>query len=355
MPRTILIMAGGTGGHIYPGLAVAEALAARGWRVVWMGARGGMEAQVVPKHGIPIEWIRFSGVRGKALARFLFLPGELLVAFWQAAAVLRRVRPDVVLGMGGYISFPGGMMAAFLGRPLAVHEQNAVAGTATRVLAKLADRVLETFPDTLAGARITGNPVRRELAAVPAPGMRFENRSGRLRLTVIGGSLGATALNETVPAALALLAPGERPQVLHQSGARHLERLEANYRSAGVEATTVAFVEDMAGCLAETDLVIGRAGATSLAELACVGVGAVLVPFPHAIDDHQTMNARHYAERGAAVLLPQPELTPERLAGIVRAFDRPRLAEMAARARSLARPDAAERVADACEELARAA
>ena len=347
-------MAGGTGGHIFPGLAVAEVLAARGWRVSWMGVRSGMEAEIVPRNGYEMVWVRFQGVRGKGVASLLLLPGRLLIAFWQAAAGIRRVQPDVVLGMGGYIAFPGGMMAALMGRPLVIHEQNAVAGTTTRLLAKLADRVLTSYASAFAPkqrAIVTGNPIRAAFTAVAAPETRLSERQGPIRLTVLGGSLGAKALNEAVPAALARLPDAERPDVVHQSGRQHLGAVEARYRELGVAARIVAFVDDMAQQLSWSDLVVCRAGATTLAELAAVGVGAVLVPFPFAIDDHQTRNAQALADAGAAILLPQAQLTPEALAAMVRTLDRSRLASMAHKARALGRPDAARAVADICEQM----
>jgi UDP-N-acetylglucosamine--N-acetylmuramyl-(pentapeptide) pyrophosphoryl-undecaprenol N-acetylglucosamine transferase len=353
--RTILIMAGGTGGHIFPGLAVAEVLVARGWRVSWMGVRTGMEAEIVPRKGYEMVWVRFQGVRGKGVASFLLLPGRLLIAFWQAAAGIRRVQPDVVLGMGGYIAFPGGMMAALLGRPLVIHEQNAVAGTTTRLLATLADRVLTSYDSAFAPkqrAIVTGNPIRTAFTQVAAPEARFGERQGRIRLTVLGGSLGAKALNEAVPAALARLPEAERPDVVHQTGRQHLGEVEARYRELGVAARVVAFVDDMAQQLSWSDLVICRAGATTLAEVAAVGVGAVLVPFPFAVDDHQTRNAQALADAGAAILLPQTQLTPEGLADMVRTLDRSRLASMARKARALGKPDAARAVADICEHMA---
>ena len=355
MSKTILIMAGGTGGHIFPGLAVAEVMRARGWRVVWMGAPTGMEADLVPRNGYEMAWVRFQGVRGKGLAAFLLLPGRLLVAFWQAAAVIRRIRPDVLLGMGGYIAFPGGMMAVFLGRPLVIHEQNAIAGTTTRMLAKLADRVLTSFPAAFgprAGALVTGNPIRAALSNVPHPQTRFAERSGPLRITVLGGSLGARALNETLPQVFAALRFDERPQVVHQTGRQHADEVEKRYGALAVDARVVAFIDDMAEQLAWTDLVICRAGATTLAEIAAVGVGSVLIPFPFAIDDHQTRNARLLADGGAAILLPQSDLTVERLTDCVRGLDRMRLLTMACAARALGRPDAAERVADVCVQVA---
>lgn len=351
MSRTLLIMAGGTGGHIFPGLAVAEEARAAGWQVVWMGARGGMEERLVPRHGIPTAWIRARAARGKGLVHKLLLPLNLLYSFWESARHIRSLRPDVVLGMGGYVAFPGGMMASLLGRPLALHEQNAVAGLANRVLAGVADKVMVAFPDALKKAQWTGNPVRREIAAVPHPDERFAARPGPLRLLVVGGSLGAQALNEAVPRALALL-PG-RPQVVHQSGEKHLEALRAHYAAAHVEGELVAFVDDMARRYAEADLVICRAGAVTIAELSAAGMASVLVPFPHAVDDHQTANARFLAERGAAILLPQRELTPQRLAEIIAGLDRDALLAMARKARALGKPDAAQAVARECMEMAR--
>ncbi len=351
MSRTLLIMAGGTGGHIFPGLAVAEEARAAGWDVVWMGARGGMEERLVPRHGIPTAWIRARAARGTGLLQKLLLPLNLLYSFWESARHIRSLRPEVVLGMGGYVAFPGGMMASFLGRPLALHEQNAIAGLANRVLAGVADKVMVAFPEALKRAEWTGNPVRREIAAVAAPEQRFAGRSGPLRLLVVGGSLGAQALNEAVPRALALLA--QRPRVVHQSGEKHLEALRAHYAAAGVEGELVAFIDDMARRYAEADLVICRAGAVTVAELSAAGLASVLVPFPHAVDDHQSANARFLAERGAAILLPQGELTPQRLAEIIARLDRPALAEMARRARELGKPEAAQVVARRCLEMAR--
>lgn len=350
--RTILVMAGGTGGHIMPALAVADELRDRGWQVVWLGSRAGMEAGLVPKRGYPLEFIRFAGLRGKGLVRMALLPVNLLVAFWQCARVIFRVRPNVVLGMGGYISFPGGMMAALFGRPLVLHEQNAIAGLANKVLAQVADRRMTGFPDVLARGEWCGNPVRSEIVALAAPEARFDGRTGPLRVLVVGGSLGAQALNETVPAALARLDRAVRPQVRHQAGQKHIDTLRANYAKAGVEAECVAFVDDMARALGEADLVICRSGALTVAELAAAGVAAVLVPFPHAVDDHQTANAKFLSGAGAALLIPQPELTPSRLADVLSGFTRDTLLAMARKARELARPGAARRVADVCAELA---
>ncbi|MBI1396476.1 MAG: undecaprenyldiphospho-muramoylpentapeptide beta-N-acetylglucosaminyltransferase [Betaproteobacteria bacterium] len=350
--RTLLVMAGGTGGHIMPALAVADELRARGWRIVWLGSRQGMEATLVPTRGYPLEFVRFAGLRGKGLARALFLPVNLLVAFWQCARVILRVRPDVVLGMGGYISFPGGMMAAFLGRPLVLHEQNAIAGLANRVLAQVADRRMTGFPDVLPKSEWCGNPVRAEIVALPEPRARYGTRQGRLRLLVVGGSLGAQALNDVIPRGLAIVPDASRPIVRHQAGTRHIDALRENYATASVDAECVAFIDDMAAALGEADCVICRAGALTVAELAAAGVASVLVPYPHAVDDHQSANARFLSNAGAAVVVQQRELTPHRVAEILLAFTRDRLADMAARARALSRPDAARRVADVCGELA---
>ena len=351
MSRTLLIMAGGTGGHIFPGLAVAEQARAAGWQVVWMGARGGMEERLVPRHGYAAAWIRARAARGKGLLQKLLLPANLLYSFWQSARYIRRLRPDVVLGLGGYVAFPGGMMASLLGRPLALHEQNAVAGLANRVLAGVSDKVMVAFPQALRGAEWTGNPVRAEISAIAPPQERFRGRAGPLRLLVVGGSLGAQALNDAVPRALALLP--QRPQVVHQSGEKHLEVLRGNYSAAGVQGELVPFIDDMARRYAEADLVICRAGAVTVAELSAGGMASVLVPFPHAVDDHQTANARFLADQGAAILLPQTQLTPQRLAEVIGSLDRAALLRMAESARALGKPDAAKLVAQRCMELAR--
>ncbi|TCS71034.1 UDP-N-acetylglucosamine-N-acetylmuramylpentapeptide N-acetylglucosamine transferase [Sulfuritortus calidifontis] len=353
--RTVLIMAGGTGGHIMPALAVAERLRGEGWRVVWLGTRAGMEARLVPERGFAIEWLNFGGVRGKGPLRLVLLPLQMLIAFWQALRALFRVRPDVVAGFGGYPAFPGGMMAVLLARPLVIHEQNAIAGMTNRVLAKLADRVLLGLPlkTPLAGNALwVGNPVRPEIAVLPAPEARYAEHQGPLRLLVVGGSLGAAALNDTVPKALALLPAAQRPVVRHQAGAKHIEQLQANYAAAGVAAECLAFIDDMAAAYGWADLVICRAGALTVAEVAAAGVAAAFVPFPHAVDDHQSANARFLSEREAAWLLPQKELTPAGLAQWLGGLDRAALQARAIKARALAKPDATERVADVCKELA---
>lgn len=350
MTRTILIMAGGTGGHIFPGLAVADEMKRAGWDVVWMGNRGGMEERLVPPRGYRAAWIRARAARGKGLLAKLLLPTHLLLSFWESARHIRRIRPDVVLGLGGYVAFPGGMMASLLNRPLALHEQNAIAGLANRVLAQVADKVMVAFPDALKRGEWTGNPVRADISALPAPEARFGDRSGPLRILVVGGSLGAQALNEAVPKALALLEP--RPVVVHQSGEKHIDALKASYAEARVQGELVAFIDDMARRYAEADLVICRAGAVTIAELSAGGVASVLVPFPFAVDDHQTANARFLADRGAALLLPQREMNPQKLAELIGSLDRPKLLDMARKAHALGKPDAARTVAQRCIALA---
>jgi UDP-N-acetylglucosamine--N-acetylmuramyl-(pentapeptide) pyrophosphoryl-undecaprenol N-acetylglucosamine transferase len=352
-PRTLLVMAGGTGGHVFPGLAVAHALREQGWKVVWLGNRTGMEATLVPKHDIPMEFIQFGGLRGKGLVTKFLLPLNLLRAFWQSIVALRRVRPSVVLGMGGYITFPAGMMASLLGRPLVLHEQNSIAGLANKVLAKVADRVLCAFPDTLPGGEWTGNPVREELAHLDAPEARYDQRSGPLRILVVGGSLGAAALNEVVPKAVALLPEGKRPVVTHQAGAKQIDTLRANYAAAQVPAQTLPFIDDMARAYADADLVICRAGAMTVSEVAAAGVAAMFVPFPHAVDDHQTTNAEFLSKQGAALLVQQKDLTAEGLAQTIASLTRPQLKDMARLARGLAKPEATRRVAEICSQLAR--
>lgn len=351
MSRSILIMAGGTGGHIFPALAVADVLRGGGWDVTWLGAPDSMEAELVPRHGYRMALVRFSGLRGKGLLRKLLLPVNLLVALAQSAAAIFRHRPDVVLGMGGYISFPGGLMAALLRRPLVIHEQNSIAGLSNRVLSHLAQQVLSGFPDVLPKAAWCGNPVRNAIAVLPEPQQRYAGRQGNLRVLVVGGSLGAQAINEVLPQALAFLPEETRPAVLHQTGKKHLEAVQRLYRQAGVEADIQPFLDDMAGSYAEADVVICRAGALTVAELAAAGVASILIPFPFAVDDHQTHNARFLSEHGAAVLLPQTELNAEKLAGLLRELSREKLLQMARQARGMAKADAAFAVAKVCKGL----
>ncbi len=355
--RPVLIMAGGTGGHVFPALAVAAELSTRGVPVSWLGTRRGLEARVVPAAGYALSSIRVSGLRGKGLLRLLIAPFMLAFAVLQSVVIFLRLRPMAVLGMGGFVSGPGGLAAWLLRCPLVIHEQNSVAGLTNRLLAPLARHVLEAFPGSLPAARHavhTGNPVRATISAVPDPARRLPGHTGALHLLVIGGSLGAQALNQVVPQAVARLPLAARPQIHHQTGAADEAGVRARYRELDCTARVEAFVEDMAAAYAWADLVVCRAGALTVAELCAAGVASILVPFPYATDDHQTGNAGYLAAAGAAVLVPQPELTEERLAERLAAYaaDRHALLEMASRARELARPDAARRVAGFCLQAA---
>jgi UDP-N-acetylglucosamine--N-acetylmuramyl-(pentapeptide) pyrophosphoryl-undecaprenol N-acetylglucosamine transferase len=346
-----LVMAGGTGGHIFPGLAVAQALIDKGWRVHWLGAPGSMESRLVPARGIPLETIAFGGVRGKGRLTLLLLPLRLLRAFWQALQVVRRVKPDVLVGLGGYITFPGGMMGVLAGKPLVLHEQNSVAGMANKVLAGVADRVFTAFPNAMAKGVCVGNPLRSEFLNQPEPQARYANRAGPLRLLVVGGSLGARALNSVVPQALALIPEAQRPLVIHQSGEKQIDELRANYTAAGVHAELTPFITDTAAAFAQADLVLCRAGASTVTELAAVGAAALFVPFPSAVDDHQTFNARFLVDQGAGWLMPQAELTPERLAAFITSTDRGALLQRALASKTMQQLRATEAVVAACEEL----
>ena len=361
-PPCALVMAGGTGGHIFPGLAIAEALQAQGWRVHWLGGRNSgtsgqpsMESVLVPPRGVAFEAIDFSGVRGKGLATMALLPLRLLRAFWQALMVVRRVRPDIVIGLGGYVSFPGGMMAVLLNKPLVLHEQNAVVGMVNKVLTPLADAVFTAFPNVVKKAHWSGNPLRPAFTRQPEPAERFAGRTGRLHVLVIGGSLGAAALNRIVPLALALIPAGERPQVLHQSGARQLDVLRANYAAVEVDAELTAFIDDTASAFATADLVICRAGASTVTEIAAIGAAALFVPFPAAVDDHQTRNAQFLTDRGAGWLIPQADLTPEWLASMLQKTERSVLMNCALQAKKMQKTDAVEMLVLACEGLVKAA
>lgn len=353
-----LIMAGGTGGHVFPALATARVLKRRGFDIVWLGTRRGIEARLVPAEGIPVEWLSVSGLRGKGALALLAAPFRLAVALLQALGAVRRHRPRVVLGAGGFASGPGGVAAWLMRRPLVVHEQNAVAGITNRLLARLAARVLEGFPGSF-GPRVAaervGNPVRPEISAIAPPERRYEGRTGRMRLLVFGGSQGSARLNAVVPAALGELPAELRPLVLHQTGTAGLEETSTAYRTRGIEADVCAFIDDMAGAYGWADLAVCRSGALTIAELAAAGVPAVLVPFPAAVDDHQTRNAEYVVSAGAALLMPESRLTPVTLAASLRSLleaGRPRLARMAAAARSTAITDADERLADACVAVA---
>jgi len=361
MSRVALIMAGGTGGHVFPALATARVLRGRGYEIVWLGTRRGIEARLVPAEGIPVEWLSVSGLRGKGAATLLAAPFRLATALIQALRAVRRHRPAVVLGAGGFASGPGGVAAWLLRRPLVVHEQNAVAGMTNRVLARLADRVLEGFPGSFGrGVRAehVGNPVRAEITAVPPPERRFGSRAGRVRLLVFGGSQGSARLNAVVPAAIAELPASLRPEVLHQTGRDGYEETVASYRSRRIDADVRPFIEDMAGAYGWADLAVCRSGALTVAELAAAGIGAVLVPFPAAVDDHQTRNAEYAVKAGAAILMPESALTPLSLAARLRELleaGRPLLERMARAARATAITDADRRLADACTAVAEGA
>lgn len=349
--KTALVMAGGTGGHIFPGLAVAEALREKGWKVHWLGGPDSMESRLVPARGFAFEQIDFSGVRGKGLVTLALLPLRLLKAFWQSIGVVRRVQPDVVVGLGGYITFPAGMMAVLLGKPLILHEQNSVAGMANKVLGQVADRVFTTFPNVFKKAEWIGNPLRKEFLEQVPPEQRFANRTERIKLLVVGGSLGAKALNEVIPQALAKIPEADRPQVTHQGGEKQIEQLRANYAMAGVEAELTPFIANTAQAFAEADLVICRAGASTVSEIAAVGAAAVFVPFPFAVDDHQTMNAKFLCDQGAAILVQQTELTVERIIQLLSKKELSAHILCRQKAYSLRKTDATEKVVQACELL----
>lgn len=356
-PGPILVMAGGTGGHVYPALAVANALRERSRAVVWLGTQRGIEARVVPAAGIPIEWVTVQGLRGKGRLALLVAPFRLLRALWQSLSIVRRHRPAAVLGMGGFVSGPGGLAAWLLRRPLVIHEQNAVAGATNRLLARLARVVLQAFPGAFSAARravTVGNPVRPDIAAIAPPAERLRGRTGSPRVLVIGGSQGARALNLAVPAAVATLPAAMRPQIRHQTGSRTAADAAAAYRAAGVDAELHEFIDDMATAYAWADLVVCRSGALTVAEVAAAGLPAVFVPFPAAVDDHQTANAQGLCDAGAAVIVQERDLDAATLGRLLGDWlsDRDALAERAGRARSLAAPDALARITDALLEQA---
>lgn len=365
-PRTILVMAAGTGGHVYPGLAIAGELARQGWRIAWLGTPDGLENKLVAEAGYPLERIQFGGVRGKGIVRWLVLPVALLRAFWQCWRVVKRVRPDVVLGMGGYVTFPGGMMSVLHGAPLIVHESNAVAGLANRVLTLIADRVLVGFPGAFdrpiknvlpkflpkpKHAEWVGNPVRADIAQVAEPARRYAGRTGPLRVLVVGGSLGAQGLNKLVVDALAAMAVAERPQVVHQSGAKLFDELKSHYANAQVGADVLPYLNDMAERYAWCDVLVCRAGAMTVAEVAAAGVAAVFVPLPYAVEDEQTHNAAFLADRDAAIIAQQKETSPRQLADLLLSLTREKLLAMAEAARALGKSDATPRCASICAEF----
>ncbi|MES1949444.1 undecaprenyldiphospho-muramoylpentapeptide beta-N- acetylglucosaminyltransferase [Salinisphaera sp. S4-8] len=354
----VLIMAGGTGGHVFPALAVAKALIARGVQVSWLGTAAGIEARLVPANDLTLHTIDVAGLRGKGMLSWLAAPLRLSRACLQALGVVRRVAPQLVVGMGGFAAGPGGLAARLTGRPLLIHEQNAAAGLTNRLLARMATTVLQAFPDTFAGdkARSVGNPVRAEILDLPTPDERFADREGPIRLLVLGGSGGALAINERVPAALARIEADKRPQVRHQAG-RTLEQAEAAYAQAGVEADVSAFIDDMAAAYAWADVVICRSGALTVAELAAAGVAALLVPYPYAVDDHQRANGQYLVDAGAATLVDQSELSVERLAEEIERLcaDRNALRDRAEAARRVAWPHSTDDIVAACFDTMEAA
>lgn len=355
--RRFLMMAGGTGGHVFPALATARALEARGHQVYWLGASGGMEQRLIGETDIPLSLIHISGLRGKGKLALVTAPFRLMRALGEAFTILRRIRPDCVVGMGGFVTGPGGVAAWLSRTPLVIHEQNAIAGMTNRILVRFAETVLEAFPGSFGPkvvTRCTGNPVREDLAALPVPEQRLAGREGALRLLVIGGSLGAQVFNEQLPEALAMLPEADRPVVRHQCGERHANAARQTYEQHGVEANVEPFIKDMAEAYQWADLVLCRAGALTVSELCAAGIGAVLVPFPHAVDDHQTKNGQQMVAAKAAILIPQSKMTPAVLAETLGdlARDRSRVTDMAKAARTLARPDATERVVNYCLEAA---
>ncbi|MBW7472912.1 undecaprenyldiphospho-muramoylpentapeptide beta-N-acetylglucosaminyltransferase [Marinobacter sp. M216] len=355
--RRFLMMAGGTGGHVFPALATARALEEKGHQVYWLGASGGMEQRLIGDTDIPLSLIHISGLRGKGKLALLLAPFRLMRALGEAFTIMRRIRPDCVVGMGGFVTGPGGVAAWLTRTPLVIHEQNAVAGMTNRLLVRFAETVLEAFPGSFGAeviTRCTGNPVRQDLAKLPTPDQRMANRDGVLRLLVVGGSLGAQVFNQQVPEALAAMPENERPVVRHQCGEKHVEAARAAYEQHGVEARVEPFIKDMAEAYDWADVVLCRAGALTISELCAAGIGAILVPFPHAVDDHQTKNGQQMVNAGAAILIPQNRLTPEGLAETLGDLsrDRTRVTNMAKAARALARPDATERVVNYCLEAA---
>lgn len=355
--RRFLMMAGGTGGHVFPALATARALEEKGHQVYWLGASGGMEQRLIGETDIPLSLIHISGLRGKGKLALVLAPFRLMRALGEAFTIMRRIRPDCVVGMGGFVTGPGGVAAWLTRTPLVIHEQNAVAGLTNRLLVRFAKTVLEAFPGSFGGeviTRCTGNPVRTDLAQLPAPEQRLAERNGRLRVLVVGGSLGAQVFNQQVPAALAQMAEGDRPDVRHQCGEKNLDAARSAYEQAGVEARLEPFIKDMAEAYDWADVVLCRSGALTVSELCAAGVGAILVPFPHAVDDHQTQNGQQMVQAGAALMISQSRLTPDGLAETLEdlAKDRSRVMNMAKAARSLARPDATERVVNYCLEAA---
>ncbi|MCX8753585.1 undecaprenyldiphospho-muramoylpentapeptide beta-N-acetylglucosaminyltransferase [Snodgrassella sp. B3837] len=346
--KTFMVMAGGTGGHIFPALAVAQELQAQGHRIVWLGSEGAMETRLVPQYNIPLETLSIKGIRGNGIKRKLLLPFTLVKTIAAARRIIRRYNVDAVIGFGGFVSFPGGIAARLCGLPLIVHEQNAIAGLSNKVLSHFASQVMYAFPQVFTNQNgLVGNPVRADIASLTPPAQRFAGRQGVLNILVVGGSLGADILNKVVPQAMALLPESQRPNLLHQSGRNKLAQLQHQYAECGVKAECVEFITDMVSAYREADLVICRAGALTIAELTAAGLGAILVPYPHAVDDHQTANAQYMVKDGAAVLMPQTSLNAQSLQTVLADLSREQCLQMAEKARALAQPDSAAKVAAA--------
>lgn len=356
--QTLMVMAGGTGGHVYPAMAVADYLQANGWNIVWLCTVGGMENRLIASKNYQKAMITMRGVRGKGVLGWLLLPIKISVALAQSYQAIAKYQPDLVLGMGGFAAFPGGLMASLLGKPLVIHEQNAVAGWTNKILSYFAKQVVVAFPSAFTKelgsgkALLMGNPVRADIAQISLPEIRFAAHSGALRLLIVGGSLGAQALNDVLPKALAAIAINNRPLIVHQAGEKHIATLQANYQAAGIIAETQAFIIDMAAMYSWADIVICRAGALTIAELSAAGVASVLVPFPHAVDDHQTMNAHYLTSAGAAILIPQTEFTVTKMVVLLLSLTRAQCLDMATKAHALGKSDATANVAHLCMELA---
>ncbi len=354
MTQPVMIMAGGTGGHVYPALAVADELQARGVPVIWLGTHKGIESKLVPEAGIEVDWLSVSGLRGKGLLTLLIAPVNLVIACFQVMRILLKRNPRAVLGMGGFVSGPGGLMAWIMRKPLLIHEQNAVPGLTNRLLSKLAGKVMEAFPHSfktnhlLSSALHVGNPVRRVIVSMASPEQRLKDRKGPLRLLVFGGSLGAARLNEVVPQALAKLPEDQRFEVRHQAGPKNLDQARMNYAKLKVKANVEAYIDDMADAYNWADLVLCRAGAMTIAELAAAGVASILVPYPYAVDDHQTANAHYLSDADAAILIQQKDLNAENLLEIISGITKEKIIEMATRARRLGMPESTRLVTEQC-------
>jgi UDP-N-acetylglucosamine--N-acetylmuramyl-(pentapeptide) pyrophosphoryl-undecaprenol N-acetylglucosamine transferase len=351
MPKRALIAAAGTGGHIFPGLAIAEALRTKGWDVSWLGTKTGMENRLVKEQNFPIENIEFGGTRGKGITTWLLMPYRLIKASIECGLIIAKSKPNLVIGFGGYVTLPTGLAAKCLGKQLVIHEQNSIIGLSNKVLACLTENVYTAFPGVLKNAVVTGNPLRHEFVNIDEPEVRFEDRQGPLRVLIIGGSLGAKFLNETVPQAMKLIDLNNRPDITHQSGEHQFADLKNLYESLGVEANVMPFIDDMAKAFANADLIICRAGASTVTEIAAVGAAAMFVPLPSAVDDHQTQNALYLVKNKAAWLLPQEELTPQKLASEILKMDRNILLKTAQQSKKMHLPNTVNKIVDACEEL----